>query len=744
MIITALCMALFTAFAFTSAFPMRACALESEGDLYYNNKVQDLMIYVYYEKPGVKIRLMDPDGNILDQNSRNAEYVETDSMMMILVKNAGAGQWKLLYDKGPNASIRADCQPYDKPIWITSLTTAVSGADLNVAFDVSQEEGEGRAFEYEVRLGIDEAMNEYRSLGTGRGRVGEKVEQSFSLKDINSHTDYYVQVFVFYDQGAQQNFDWATDGPISYTNPDAAQPLEDYVVELHQSYGYLNVDLEDYVSYDAKRAHVQVEADGSVISDQLVDLADFKDAGTTFEKGTKEFTVKVSVEYSNGRMSDELVKTFSYAPDPAAGDFVLTLRGSGPDNQFHYFWENAKDQTVIFTPRNKYPVEVVLNASGSDAIELEEDVSVMEVRYTDRNNVCRVLEQQIHVDNAPPELKLYEQLNGMVTDKATVLITGKTEAGCSLTCNDEPVEIAENGTFTYEFKLEPGENTAAFRATDASGNSSLHSLTIKRGEEEKEEAEKTGISSNKTINAIFNKIPLIAGIATFLLGLTELTLFLTGLKNREKYDSMMTAMAVVLLVFSAAALIFNIAYFTARSNFQNSSDYVNLALDDQKAAYNFLAGTQASGSQFVWFIMATVLSAAALGFSVYTLVKNAKSRPKTPPMQGPPFPPGTPPMGGGMMPPGGFAPGPVPGPGPQAPPNMGNAPGPMFGPVPGPAPQAPPNMGNAPGPMPGPMPGPGPQGPPNPGNAPGAFCIQCGSPLPPGAPACPVCGWRRQ
>ena len=508
LIITTICIALFTAFAAAIAVcPAVSYALESEGDLYYNAKVQDLMVYVYFEKPGVKVRLKDPEENIIDSGSKNAEFVEMDNMIMILVKDAAQGQWKLLYDKGSNSSIKADCQPYDKPIWITSLTTSVSGNELNVTFEAGQEGGDGRGFNYEIRLGTDELMEKYRTIGTGYGYVGQKNEKTCSLKDVNSYTDYYVQLFIYYDNGDTQNFDIATDGPISYTNPDAAAELSDVLVEINQSYGLLTVDFTDYASYDAKRAHVEVEADGTKIADQLFELTEIKDISTTFDRGVKEFKVKASVEYSSGRMSNEVEKTFPFAPDAAAGAFVLHLPTDSAvsGTKYPYSWENAKDQTVSFKADQENPVEVVLNGSGSGEIEIPESLSAMEVSYTDADHIRRVLDSRVSVDTEPPVLKLYEQLNGMVTEKESVLVAGKTEPGASLTCNDEPVEISENGTFTYEFKLEPGENKADFRASDAAGNTSLYSLTIKRGEEEQEEVDETNISSNKTLNSMFNQ-----------------------------------------------------------------------------------------------------------------------------------------------------------------------------------------------------------------------------------------------
>ncbi len=69
------------------------------------------------------------------------------------------------------------------------------------------------------------------------------------------------------------------------------------------------------------------------------------------------------------------------------------------------------------------------------------------------------------------------------TKKKTVEITGKTEAGATVTLflnNSEEEILADNdGEFSYRFSLQKGENTASVKAKDNAGNESQESKVYK-------------------------------------------------------------------------------------------------------------------------------------------------------------------------------------------------------------------------------------------------------------------------
>lgn len=80
------------------------------------------------------------------------------------------------------------------------------------------------------------------------------------------------------------------------------------------------------------------------------------------------------------------------------------------------------------------------------------------------------------VDTAPPALSVTSPIDGLKTNKSTVMIEGTTtdptSGAVSLTVNDVPVDIGPDGAFSYEYTLSNGENTITIVSTDAAGKKS--------------------------------------------------------------------------------------------------------------------------------------------------------------------------------------------------------------------------------------------------------------------------------
>lgn len=82
------------------------------------------------------------------------------------------------------------------------------------------------------------------------------------------------------------------------------------------------------------------------------------------------------------------------------------------------------------------------------------------------------------VDRAPPELVLTEPATETCHVAApTATLVGTVEAGADLRVDGRPVAIEDDGAFTHEVRLRPGENAVAIRATDAAGN--VHERTLR-------------------------------------------------------------------------------------------------------------------------------------------------------------------------------------------------------------------------------------------------------------------------
>lgn len=79
------------------------------------------------------------------------------------------------------------------------------------------------------------------------------------------------------------------------------------------------------------------------------------------------------------------------------------------------------------------------------------------------------------VDTVPPTLSVISPEEGLVTNQATITVSGTTNDATSspvtLTINSDPVEVVADGAFSTTITLNSGENTITIIATDSAGKS---------------------------------------------------------------------------------------------------------------------------------------------------------------------------------------------------------------------------------------------------------------------------------
>ena len=72
---------------------------------------------------------------------------------------------------------------------------------------------------------------------------------------------------------------------------------------------------------------------------------------------------------------------------------------------------------------------------------------------------------QVKAIIAPPELSIYAPQDGIMTDKATILVDGTAELGVRVKVNGQRVLLNRDGTFEIEIALERGLNIITIEAT---------------------------------------------------------------------------------------------------------------------------------------------------------------------------------------------------------------------------------------------------------------------------------------
>jgi hypothetical protein len=76
-------------------------------------------------------------------------------------------------------------------------------------------------------------------------------------------------------------------------------------------------------------------------------------------------------------------------------------------------------------------------------------------------------------DNYPPYLVLHTPKNDETLTSTNVFVSGNTEPGIELTIGNDNVSIDDNGNFSYDYKLDEGNQKITVKAVDKAGNESI-------------------------------------------------------------------------------------------------------------------------------------------------------------------------------------------------------------------------------------------------------------------------------
>ena len=97
-------------------------------------------------------------------------------------------------------------------------------------------------------------------------------------------------------------------------------------------------------------------------------------------------------------------------------------------------------------------------------------------------NAASAVSMTLKVDTVPPALTLTSPADGLITNNATLTVSGvtndETSSPVTLKVNGTPVTVNANGSFAMQMTLTVGENTITVVATDSAGKSSTVTRTV--------------------------------------------------------------------------------------------------------------------------------------------------------------------------------------------------------------------------------------------------------------------------
>jgi len=167
---------------------------------------------------------------------------------------------------------------------------------------------------------------------------------------------------------------------------------------------------------------------------------------------------------------DEGTIDIRVTPDPYLEDNVeLTLLNTPQELASYQFTP----------PSGPAPLESVLTYAFADTTAEKEFDLVIQAKA---GTIIKTAIVTIHVlrnpDATPPELYISFPSNNLLTNNPNLTIKGMTDATASLTINDAPIEVSNNGSFEHRVVLTEGNNAFDVVAKNRKGQTTEKILTV--------------------------------------------------------------------------------------------------------------------------------------------------------------------------------------------------------------------------------------------------------------------------
>lgn len=450
-----------------------ASAATQEEDLIYLKKEKDIVIWVKWDVEQPKVVFISPEDEEYDPTiaADNTETIFSENNMYYVIRGAEAGQWKIRYDKGKNNTLEVSVHDYMAGIYVEYFTIdQIVDNNMTVRFKVGGQEDRRFNFRISAMVSHNGAEKELYDSST---RTGREEEIKLSLKKLSSYENYFLKLYVWYEENGTDIFDFAYSETFAWTNTSVDESLPEITTTVLPLENLVRVNWPtDFSKADSVLVAV-FEEDATVPTRyDTYKVRDYQSAELSYTPGISKITIEVSMNI-NGVQSTPLRRT------AILGDMKLQLPESELLNSlsFPVAYRDMNGQSVQLRV-NQRGSTATLDGSGTMTMTLVDDWNSVSVSYTDENLITWELRRDVFVDRIPPALSMTKDYNGMSQKSDKLVISGRATDCVSLTVNGNPVTMDAAGNFTWDLSLASGSNIFTVIAADAAGNEALYSAEV--------------------------------------------------------------------------------------------------------------------------------------------------------------------------------------------------------------------------------------------------------------------------
>lgn len=365
---------------------------------------EDLTVLFTFDNEIVDITFISPSGDKKTADDSDVEYAGGDLWSTYRISNAAAGTWSVEYDLGGNTEIIYSVIEDDYGLWIQYLNIK-SVADDKAAITFEADfDSESIYYDYEVYALSTTRDGAIQRVSHGSTKANAEKEIEIRLSELSSD-NYVFRLDVYYKEGGAELFDSAVSEAFDYFNPNEPDGIENYKVKVDADNLTCTVDWSDYAKWSYDGYRLIVNADGETIYTGDLDSSVTINS-ILFAAETTILEIKLSYK-DNDTWSAERIKTIvlndeqlSNTAGEVTNSVQLPIRYKVNKGRLLYVNVNGGEGT--------YKVK----EEGTLSFDLAEGINAVYAEIESDDLVFFVIDTDIYCDVNPPEIKLYDDLDG--------------------------------------------------------------------------------------------------------------------------------------------------------------------------------------------------------------------------------------------------------------------------------------------------------------------------------------------
>jgi flagellar hook assembly protein FlgD len=132
----------------------------------------------------------------------------------------------------------------------------------------------------------------------------------------------------------------------------------------------------------------------------------------------------------------------------------------------------------VFVTGNPQPVQIDGQGNFTFLYRLNEGPNILEIRAVDPAGNSTTLRRDIALIVTPPEVLIASPVDDAFLSQSLITVSGQASPDVTLTVNEIPVTVGQDGAFNHQLTLEEGDNLIRVVATDDVGNVTLEELVV--------------------------------------------------------------------------------------------------------------------------------------------------------------------------------------------------------------------------------------------------------------------------